>query len=110
MRTPRARASRDERRPHIELREDEHARRERVERDARIAARIERQILREVRVERPREPLGARREERVGELEIGALARSELQHRARLQPLAHRRRVHPEQRPRGVPRSRFHCS
>ena len=69
-RTPRAqRFARDDR-PHVELGEHERRRPERVEHDARVARRVERQIVAEIDVQLARESRRARREVGVRELEL----------------------------------------
>ena len=89
-------------RPDVELREDEGRRRERVERDASVAGRVERQVVVKVDVEAAREGRCARRVVRVGELRVCTSLPHEVEHRARLQAFTHRRRVHPEQRARTI--------
>ena len=59
-----------QRRPHIELREDERCRPQCIEGKAAIARRVERQIVNEVDVQATAEGLGARRKKRIRELHL----------------------------------------
>jgi hypothetical protein len=58
---------------------------------------VEREVVGEIDAESTSERLGARAEVGVRQLHVGAARPDEFEHRARLQPLTHRRRVHPEQ-------------
>jgi len=99
---PRARFARDHW-PDVELGKDQRGWLKRIERGARVARRVERQIVGEVDVERTRERRRARRKMRVSDLRVRSAGTRQLQHRARLQSLADGRRVHPEQGTTRVP-------
>src|SRR5216117_4131526 len=88
--------------PHVELREDERGGPERLERAPHFSRAVERQVIRHIDRQAARQPLGRRGEKRIRELPVGGLGAHRLEHRLCLEALAHRRRVHPQERALGV--------
>ena len=98
-----------EERPDIQLGVDERRRLQRIERGLGGGGGVEGKVVGEVDRQSPSERLGARTEEGVGELHVGAACAHAFENRTRLQPLSDRWRVHPEERaaavsPRASPR------
>ena len=91
-----------QRRPDIELGEDQRLWADRVEHRARVAGGVEGEIVGAIHRQRMRELLGARREEGVRELELRPEPAHRLEHGAGLQALAHRWSVHPDEIARRV--------
>ena len=85
--------------PHVELREHQGRRPQRLQGGGDVPGAVERQIIRDIRGEALREALGRGREEGVGELPPRLLRTQRLEDGLCLQPFAHRRRVHPHERP-----------
>src|SRR5262245_31742012 len=92
-----------EHRPYVELREHQRVRPECIERGSGVAGRVERQVIAKIHVEAARESRRTGRKVRVRQLYVLAMPTHELEHRARLQPLSHRWRMHPEERSRRIP-------
>src|SRR6266550_4449312 len=88
--------------PHVELREDERGGPERLERGPHFSRAVEREVIRHIDRQAARQPLGRRGEKRIRELPVGGLGAHRLEHRLRLEALAHRRCVHPQERALGV--------
>ena len=88
--------------PHVELREHERRGLERLEHGLHLGRAVERQVVRDVDRQRARQSLSRGGEERIGELPVRCFGAHGFEHRLRLEALAHRRGVHPQQRALGI--------
>ena len=88
--------------PHVELREHERRGLKRLEYGGHVRGAVERQVIRHIDRQGAREPLGGGGEEGVRELPVRRLGAHGFEHRLRLEALAHRRGVHPQERPLGI--------
>src|SRR4051794_1031472 len=88
-----------QRRPDVELREDECSRPKRGEGKSGIGDRVEWQVVAEVHIQSEGERLGAGRKMGVRELHIRVVASEQLEDWSCLQTFANGGRVHPEQWP-----------
>ena len=88
--------------PEIELREDEEVGPERAQQRLHRAREVVGEIIGDVDRKPAGERLGGGTEVGVDELSVGATAAQLVEHALRLQPLADRRSVQPDERPSGI--------
>ena len=88
--------------PHVELREHQRRGLQRFQDGRDVGGAVEREVVHQVHGEGAGESLGRGREVGVDELPLRPLSPKTLQHGLRLQALAHRGGVHPDERSPGV--------